>query len=135
MTRSLKRTAILALSWAMAWAPIALLIGVTIIDPDNSMDEMWPLVGAYPGFLCGLLFSALLGIAERGNRLGQVSVPRAALWGLLGGVLVGAIPTVLAEPGGLLSAWIIGSITLMSAVSAVVSVMIARKTKAPAFSV
>ena len=135
MIRSIKRAALLALGWAVAWAPIALLVGITIVDPDNSMDEMWPLVGAYPGFLCGLLFSILLAVAERGKHLGQVPVPRAALWGVLSGVLVGAIPSIIAEPRGLLSAGIIGSITLMSALSAVVAVMIARKTKAPSFSV
>ena len=135
MFKSLQRAALLALGWAFAWAPIALLVGITIVDPDNSMDEMWPLVGAYPGFLCGLVFSALLRIAERTKPLAHVAVSRAALWGVLSGVTVAAIPSIVAEPRGLLSVSIIGSITLMSALSAVASVMIARKTKAPSFSV
>ena len=135
MRKSLKRATLLALSWGLAWAPIALLVGITIVDPDNSMDEMWPLVGAYPGFLCGLVFSALLGITERTKPLAHVAVSRAALWGVLSGVMVAAIPSIVAEPRGLLSVSIIGSITLMSLLSAVASVMIARKTKAPSFSV
>ena len=135
MTKSLKRSALLALSWALAWAPVAVLVGVTIVDPDNSMDEMWPAIGAYPGFLCGLLFSILLGVAERPHRVADVSVRRAAVWGALSGVLVSAIPGLVAEPRGLLSVSIIGSITLMSVLSAVASVLIARKANTPSFSV
>ena len=134
MTNAIKRTALLALAWAIAWAPIAVLIGVTVVDPDNSMDEMWPAIGAYPGFLCGLLFSILLGIRERVHRIADVPVRRAAAWGVLSGFLVSVIPGMVAEPRGLLSASIIGSITLMSALSAVASVLIARKTTAPTFS-
>jgi hypothetical protein len=135
MNHSLKRTALLAPAWALAWAPIAVLVGVTIVDPDNSMDEMWPAIGAYPGFLCGLLFSVLLGIAERRNRLAQVAVARAAVWGALSGILVGALPAVIAEPRALLSAWIIGSVTAMSTLSAVASVLLARRRRAPTYSV
>ena len=134
MTKLLKRSALLALSWALAWAPVAVLVGVPIIDPDNSMDEMWPAIGAYPGFLCGLLFSILLGIAERPNRVAEVSLRRAALWGAVSGVVVSAIPGLVAEPRGLLSVSIIGGITLMSVLSAAASVLIARKSNAPSFS-
>ena len=51
------------LTWAVVWAPIAVLVGV-IVDPDDSMDEMWVVIGAYPGFLSGVIFSAVLAIAE-----------------------------------------------------------------------
>lgn len=135
MAKSLKRGALLAFSWALAWAPVAVLVGVTIIDPDNSMDEMWPAIGAYPGFLCGLLFSILIGIAERPRRVAEVPVRRAALWGAVSGVLVSVIPGLVAEPRGVLSVSIIGGITLMSVLSAVASVLIARKSNAPSFSV
>lgn len=62
MPRSLKNVrnaVLLGLAWTVAWAPIAVLLGVFVIDPDNSMDEMWVAIGAYPGFLCGVLFYAL----------------------------------------------------------------------------
>ncbi len=132
MINSLKRAALLALTWAVAWAPVAVLIGVTIVDPDNSMDEMWVAVGAYPGFLCGALFSVLLGIAERRHRLADVMVSRAALWGGLSGVLVGTLPALLAEPRWLVGTGILGMVTLMSALSAIVSVLVARKLAATA---
>ena len=33
------------LIWAAVWAPVAVAIGL-VIDPDGSMDEMWPAIGA-----------------------------------------------------------------------------------------
>ncbi len=57
----------MALTWAVVWAPVGVLIG-RIVDPNDSMEEMWVAVGAYPGFLCGTVFSAVLGIAEGRRR-------------------------------------------------------------------
>jgi hypothetical protein len=113
------------------WAPIAVVIGTTIVDPDNSMDEMWVVVGAYPGFLCALIFSALLGIADRGRRLDALSLARAGSWGALAGVLVGVFPFLVGTPTSSVPLWqlglaVIGSIVLMSALSAVGSAWLAR---------
>lgn len=117
--------------WAVAWAPIAVLIGIGIVDPDNSMDEMWPAIGAYPGFMCGVLFWVALGIAERGRRLAELPVSRGALWGALVGLPVGALPFAIGEstsevPLMVLAGAVIGSITVLSAVSGAVSVVVAR---------
>lgn len=134
MQRWLKRvrgTVLMALAWAVVWAPIAVLLGVFIIDPDNSMDEMWFVVGEYPGFLCAVIFSGLVGIAE--SRLDEVSLPRAGAWGVVSGVLVGAIPFALGTPNPNNPNWlgmaVIGSIALLSAASAIGSVLIARTAK------
>ena len=51
----------------------------------------------YPSFLCGALFSALSGIATGRVRLDDLSVSRAAAWGAVSGVLVGALPFVLGD--------------------------------------
>lgn len=132
--RGIGRAAALGLAWAVVWAPIAVVIGTTIVDPDNSMDEMWLTIGAYPGFLCAMIFSALLGIAERGRRLDEVSLVRAAAWGALAGVLVGAFPFTVGTPTSSVPLWhlglaIIGSIALMSVLSAVASASLARMVK------
>jgi hypothetical protein len=90
------RTTVLAgLAWAVAWAPIAVLIGITIIDPDNSMDEMWPAIGAYPGFFCGVVFCSLLGIVDRHHRLAETALPRPFVLGAVGGLLVGVLPFMI----------------------------------------
>src|SRR5687767_13205841 len=112
----------MGLAWAIAWAPIAVLIGTLIVDPDNSTDEMWAAIGAYPGFLCGVIFYAMLGIAERGRRLDQLSLARASVWGALGGILVGLFPFTVGTPTSSVPLWqlafaAIGSIAIVSVLS------------------
>jgi hypothetical protein len=125
------RAVAIGVAWAVVWAPIAVVIGTTIIDPDNSMDEMWPAIGAYPGFLCGVIFVALVGIAERGRKLDQLSLARAAGWAGLAGVVVGVFPFTVGTPTSSVPFWqlalsVIGSFGVMSALSAIGSVLIAR---------
>jgi hypothetical protein len=122
---------VMGLAWAVVWAPVAVLIGTMIVDPDNSMDEMWVAVGAYPGFLCGVVFSALLGIAEGRRRLDELSLSRVGAWGAVSGLLVGALPFLIGTPSPELSLWrlavvVIGSVTLLSALSAVGSALLFR---------
>jgi hypothetical protein len=125
---------LMALTWAAIWAPLAVLIGTLIVDPDNSMDEMWVAVGAYPGFLCGMIFSATLAVVERGRRLDELPLSRAGAWGAASGLPVGVFPFTVGTststlPLWLLAAAVIGSVTLMSALSAVASVLVARTAK------
>ena len=49
--RRVRAAVVMGLLWAVIWAPAAILLGTLVIDPDNSMDEMWVMVGAIPGFL------------------------------------------------------------------------------------
>lgn len=121
-------------AWAIVWAPIAVVVGTTIVDPDNSMDEMWAAIGAYPGFLCAVIFSALLGFAERDRRLDEVSLPRAGAWGALAGVVVGVFPFTVGTPTSSVPVWqlglaIISSISLMSVLSSIGSVLVARMSR------
>lgn len=124
---------LLGLAWAGVWAPIAVLLGVFVIDPDNSMDEMWFVVGAYPGFLCGVIFSGLRGVGEGRRGLAELSLPRAGVWAVVGGVLVGALPYALGTQNPENPSWlgiaVVGSIALLSLLSAVGSVLLARIAK------
>ena len=119
----------IGLIWAVAWAPIGLLIG-GIVDPDGTMDEPWIMVGTLPGFFGGVIFSAVLGIAARNRRFDQLSILRFGTWGALAGLLVGVLPFLLGSPNPALPAWfpfvVVGSITGMSAVSAAGSLALAR---------
>src|SRR4051794_26810298 len=81
----------MGLTWAVGWAVVAVLIGLAV-DRDGSMDEMWPAIGAYPGFLGGVVFSVVLAIAARRRRLGELSISRVAAWGAAAGLLVGVLP-------------------------------------------
>ena len=129
MKKRLKRiraAVLMGLAWALVWSPVAVLIGTLIVDPDDSMDEMWVAGGAYPGFLCGAFFSAVLGIAAGRHRLDELSLSRVVACGAASGMLVGLLPLILGTPNTQRPLWfwaavIIGPITLLSAVSAIVS--------------
>jgi hypothetical protein len=131
--RRIRGAVLMGLIWAAVWAPVAVLMGM-IVDPDGSMDEMWVMVGAYPGFLGGVVFSAVLGIAAGRRRLDELSLPRVGAWGAVAGLLVGALPFAVGEPTTELPLWllggvVIGSITLLSAVSAAGSLALARRAE------
>ena len=131
--KRIRAAVVMGLIWALVWAPVAVLIGM-IVDPDDSMDEMWPAIGAYPGFLGGVVFSILLGIAARRRPLHELSLPRVALWGAIAGALVGAFPFTVGDsssdrPLWLLAAVVIGSISLLSAASAAGSLALARASE------
>ena len=129
--RRIRGAVLMGLTWAVVWAPVGVLIGM-VVDPDGSMDEMWVAVGAYPGFLGGVVFSTVLGIAASRRRLDELSLPRVAAWGAVAGLLVGAIPFVLGTPTSTIPVWllggvVVGSTTLLSAVSAAGSLALARR--------
>ena len=131
--RRIRGAVLMALAWAVVWAPAGLLIGL-IVDPSDSMDEMWVAVGAYPGFLCGAVFSAVLGVAEGRRRFVELSLSRVGALGAVSGLLVGVFPFVVGTVNTALPLWlwgvvIIGPVTLLSSVSAVGSALLARMAK------
>ena len=135
-SRRVRTAAVMGLAWAVVWAPIAVLIGTLIIDPDNSMDEMWVAIGAYPGFLCGVLFAAMLGLPDTLRKFADVSLGRAVALGASSGLIVGVMPFLVGSSTSQLPLWqlamlVIGSFALMSAASAVGSVLVARRASKP----
>ena len=128
--KRIRSALVMGLIWAVAWAPVGVLIGM-VVDPDGSMDEMWFLIGAYPGFLGGVVFAAVLGMAARHRRFEELSLGRCAAWGAGAGFLVGMLPVLLGSPTTATPLWllaliVIGSFTLMSALSAAGSLALAR---------
>lgn len=131
----IRRAVLMALTWAVVWAPLGVLIGM-IVDPDGSMDEPWVAAGAYPGLLCGVVFSAVLGITDGRRRFDELSLSRVAAWGAVSGLLVIVLPFtgVLGTPNTEHPFWrwrviIIVAVTLLSSISAVGSVLLARMAK------
>ena len=125
---------LMALTWAVIWAPFGPVLGM-ILDPDGTMDEPWVAVGALPGFVCGLLFSVVLGIAERRRSLHELSLARVATWGALSGLFLMVLNTgALGTPNTEHLFWraryiIIGGVTLLSAASAAGSLLLARMAR------
>ena len=133
----IRRAFLLALAWGLAWAPLGVLAGM-IIDSDGAMDEPWIAVGAYPGFLCALVFSILLALTDRRRGLDELPLARAAAWGALSGLIlmVPIVAGLLGDPNTEHALWrgrfmIGGAVAALSAVSAVVSVLVAVKAKRP----
>ena len=123
----------MGLMWAAVWAPVGVLVGL-VIDPRGAMDEMWFLVFGYPGLLGGVVFSGVLAMQERKRRVTELSVPRVGAWGAVAGLLVGTLPFLLGTatgrvPLGALFGAVVGSTTLLSALSAAGTVAIARKAR------
>lgn len=121
----------IALMWAVVWAPVGVLIGA-FVDPTGAMDEPWWAVGAYPGFVGGLVFATVLRIAARRRRFDELSLPRFAAWGAAAGLVVGTLPFAIGTPTAAIPLWqlasvVIGPITLLSSISAAGSLALARR--------
>jgi hypothetical protein len=137
----------MGLTWGAGWALVGLLIGVTSkLLPGLPWDSFFEVFDAplpalaIPGFFGGALFSTVLGIAGRRRRFDELSLPRFAAWGAAGGLMLSLVPAALVavglasvEPGALglwqLTAVIGGPLTLLSAVSASGSLMLARRAE------
>jgi drug/metabolite transporter (DMT)-like permease len=121
----------MGLTWAIGWtvAGMAGAMAVYMLFPGlPDVFDVWIPVFAYPGFLAGVGFSLVLRVAEGRHTFEELSLPRFAAWGALGGLLLGAFLTAMAfgeVPTAALAA-ITGTTTLLSAASAAGSLALAR---------
>jgi hypothetical protein len=88
----------MGLTWAAAWlgAGLVLLLVVGV----GAADVPFPLFFGLLGFLAGAVFSGVLGIIEGRRRFDQMSLPRFAGWGALGGLLLSGGLVLAAGLGG-----------------------------------
>jgi len=144
IVRRLRGAVGIGLTWAAGWALVGVLIGVTSrLLPGLPWDLFFQVFDAplpalaVPGFVGGVLFSTVLGVAGRRRRFDELSLPRFAVWGAVGGLLLGLVPAALVAVGlasighsalGLwgLTAVISGPAALLGAVSASGSLVLAR---------
>ncbi len=81
----------MGLVWAAAWAGVGAIVGVVAavlgFDPASGIVE-GAAVGVIIGFFAGATFSTVLGITEGRRRFDEMSLPRFAGWGAVGGVLL-----------------------------------------------
>jgi len=87
----------MGLTWAAAWfgAGMVLLLVVGV----GAADVPFPLFFGLLGFLAGATFSGVLGILAGRRRFDEMSLPRFAGWGALGGLLLSGIVALAAGPG------------------------------------
>ena len=83
-------------TWAAAWA-VAGMVPRWLFGFNT--DVPFPLVFGVLGFIAGVIFSGLLMLTEGRRGFDQMSLPRFAAWGAVGGVLLSAIVTRAASLG------------------------------------
>lgn len=96
----------MGVTWAIGWAVAGILIGVSSILlpflPWNAFFRVFdaPLPAlALPGFIAGIFFSFVLGVAGRRRRFSELSLPVFAAWGAVGGLMVSLVPGTMAAVG------------------------------------
>ena len=88
------------LTWGIGWATLIFILASIIgaVDPQqiDQGEEPWRLAGlvGMVGFMSGAVFAVILSSAERRKSLKDLSVPRAALWGALGGAALPLLTTM-----------------------------------------
>jgi hypothetical protein len=114
-----------ALTWAIAWSGVGATFGLTGGNSDRGIAAAvvdgfigWAILG----FVGGAIFSVVLGIAEGRRGLHEVSLPRFAGLGAVGGLLLGM---VLFAMYGTVAMGLVG--TLLGAGSAAGSLALARR--------
>jgi hypothetical protein len=88
----------MGLTWAIAWFGAGLIL--LLVVGFGAADVPFPLLFGLLGFLAGVMFSGVLGIVEGRRRFDQMSLPRFAVWGGIGGLLLAGIFVLAAALGG-----------------------------------
>ena len=78
----------IGVTWGAAWAAAGTVLAVVT---RFEADAPFPLIFGVLGFLAGVTFSAFLALAEGRRRFDQMSLPRFASWGAVGGLLLSAL--------------------------------------------
>src|SRR3954466_9692747 len=74
--------------WAVAWGAVGMVPRWVL---GFNPDAPFPLIFGVLGFGAGVTFAGLVALAGRGRRFDQISLPRFAGWGALGGLLLSAV--------------------------------------------
>ncbi|HEU4996896.1 MAG TPA: hypothetical protein VFT29_18895 [Gemmatimonadaceae bacterium] len=111
-------------TWGAVWAGAGMVLAVIT---RFQADAPFPLIFGVLGFFAGVIFSAFLALTEGRRRFDQMSLPRFAAWGAVGGLLLSAIFAKAAslEWGDVLA--IVPTFALASAVCASGTLAVARR--------
>ena len=125
----------IGITWAIGWAPVGavtgLIAGVVFSLPLGGIAANYAQLFGVLGFIGGTMFSTVLRIAEGRRRFDQLSLPRFAVWGAVGGLLLGTLAVVagVVGLGGItpLTVAVVSAAGLLGAGSATSSLALARK--------
>ena len=116
----------IGLTWAAAWFGAGLML--LLVVGVGAADVPFPLFFGLLGFLAGATFSAILGILGGKRKFADMSLPRFAGWGALGGLLLSGVVVWAAGPAG--EFLVLGPVfALAGAISAAGTLALARRTE------
>lgn len=78
----------MGVTWAVAWSAAGLVPRWVL---GFNPDAPFPIIFGVLGFVAGVTFSTLLVLTEGRRRFDQMSLPRFAGWGAVGGLLLAAL--------------------------------------------
>ena len=111
-------------AWGAAWSVAGIVLAVLT---RFQADAPFPLVFGAFGFLAGIIFSAFLALTEGRRSFDQMSIPRFAGWGAVGGLVLSALFAKAASLGWGDVLAIVPTFALASAVCASGSLALARR--------
>ena len=111
-------------TWGAAWSVAGFVLAMVT---RFAADAPFPLIFGVLGFFAGVTFSAFLALAEGRRRFDQMSLPRFAAWGAIGGLALSAVFAKAASLGWGDVFAIAPTFALASAVCASGSLALARR--------
>ena len=123
----------IGLTWAAGWAPIGAVTGwitaALFHFPMGTVITNYAVTFGVLGFIGGTLFSTVLSLADGRRSFNQLSLRRFAMWGALGGLLLGGLSAgagLLGAGLSVLGVVMTGAAALLGAGSAAGMLAIAR---------
>lgn len=125
----------IGVTWAVGWAPVGaltgLITGVVLGFPLGGIAAHYAEMFGVLGFVGGTIFSAVLRRTEGRHRFDELSLPRFAVWGAIGGLSLGtlAVTAGIVGLGGItpVTVAVVCAAGLLGAGSATTSLALARK--------
>ena len=111
-------------TWAAAWS-VAGMVPRWVLGFNP--DAPFPIIFGVLGFVAGVTFSGLVMLTESRRRFDQISLPRFAGWGAVGGLLLSAVFAKAASLGWGDALVLAPTFALASAVCASGSLALARR--------
>lgn len=93
--KRLRGALVVGVVWGAVWAVVGGGIMEGIVDPRGEIADMWPQLFGITGFLGGVIFSGLVGLAGRRRSLDEFTLAEFAGLGAFAGVLLGVLTMAL----------------------------------------
>ena len=91
----------MGVTWAVVWSGAGMLVTLGFVLVTGSRpDAPFPIMLGAAGFIAGVIFSGVLGLVEGRRRFDQLSLPRFAAWGAVGGFLLATLFVLAVSLGG-----------------------------------